>query len=407
MVSGPLRGVRILDLTHVWAGPLAVRFLADLGADVIKVEAPTGRGPRAFPSVPIGGWLGGEPGDDPWNRNAVFNKLARNRRSLCIDLKQADGRDLFLELVSMADIVVENFSAQAMNSLGLGYDALREANPRIIYLTMPGFGSTGPLSDRVAFGPTVEAMSGFTSMMGYSAEEPRNTAMALMDPVNATHATAALMTALQRRTATGQGCRLEMSLHEGGVNLCGPWLVDLQMGQRSVCVGNRHPEMAPHGVYPCKDDDTWIAIACADEAQWRALCTVIEALDAQQNLTARIADHDAIDGVISTWTRQHSKTLATERLQAAGVAAGAANTVPDMVDDPQVRHRGFFVPYEMFGTPMPGNPIKMPGLDPKEWTPCPPLGADNAEVLADWLDYTDAEIARFTKNRTLADEPPA
>ena len=124
MPDGPLRGVRILDLTHVWAGPLSVRVLADLGADVVKVERPYGRGPRSVVGTPLGGWLAGDPRDEPWNRNAIFVKLGRNRRSLCIDLNSESGRKAFLELVAVADVVIENFSARAMPSLELDYETL-------------------------------------------------------------------------------------------------------------------------------------------------------------------------------------------------------------------------------------------------------------------------------------------
>ena len=200
MADGPLRGVRILDLTHVWAGPLGTRIVADLGATVVKVENPMGRGPREFRGgLPIGGWLGGEPPKEPWNVNAVFVKLQRNKQSVAIDLKSEAGRDTFLDLVGAADVVMENFSARAMPSLGLGYEQLAAVNPRIIYLTMPGFGKTGPYRDRVAFGPSVEPMSGLTTVMGYGPDEPRNTAMALMDPITAVSATTAVVDALRRR----------------------------------------------------------------------------------------------------------------------------------------------------------------------------------------------------------------
>ena len=145
MVSGPLQGIKVLDLTHVWAGPLAMRFLADWGAEVVKIEAPYGRGPRVFPSEPIGGWMGGEPGAEPWNANALFTKLHRNRRSMCLDLKQDQGRRVLLQLVEQADVLVENFSANAMIELGLGYEVLAAANPRLIYVALPGYGTARTL----------------------------------------------------------------------------------------------------------------------------------------------------------------------------------------------------------------------------------------------------------------------
>ena len=157
-----------------------------------------------FPHRRLGGWIGGEPGDEPWNRNAIFVKLMRNRRSLCIDLKTDLGRDTFLDLVAEADVLMENFSSRVMASLGLDYKVLSSRNDQLIYVTMPGFGHEGPLKDRVAFGPTVEAMSGLTNIFGYGPEEPRNTAMALMDPITGMNAIAGVVTALQERRAHWQ-----------------------------------------------------------------------------------------------------------------------------------------------------------------------------------------------------------
>ena len=248
MRHGPLHGIRVLDLTHVWAGPLAVRFLADFGADVVRVEAPDGRGPRAIPYTPLGGWLGGAPGEDPWNNNAMFAKLMRNRRSLCLDLKTTVGRDILLALVEQADVLVENFSAGTLNELNLGDDVLHARNPKLIYISMPGFGSTGPLQDRVAFGPSAEALCGLADVFGYSPSEPRNTAMALLDPIGGCNAVAAVAQGLLDRDRSGAGEMLELALFEGGVGYNGPWLIDAQLDQPAECRGNQHPQMAPHGI---------------------------------------------------------------------------------------------------------------------------------------------------------------
>ena len=410
MADGPLRGVRILDLTHVWAGPLGTRILADLGATVVKVENPMGRGPREFRGgLPIGGWLGGEPPNEPWNVNAVFVKLQRNKQSVAIDLKSEAGRDAFLDLVGAADVVMENFSARAMPSLGLGYEQLAAVNPRIIYLTMPGFGKTGPYRDRVAFGPSVEPMSGLTTVMGYGPDEPRNTAMALMDPITAVSATTAVVDALRRRERTGFGAYVEMSLHEGGVAYSGPWLIDAQLAEdrRTIGpIGNRHPEMAPHGIYRCAGDDAWVAVACRDDADWRALCTLIPELNPATELETRFRDQERIDAIIAAWTASRSKTAAAATLQTAGVPAGPVNITPDMTADPQVQARGFFVPLEPGPTPIPGNPIKMTGIGSDDWTPCPRLGGNNRAVLKDWLDYADERISALEAAGVLVDRPP-
>jgi crotonobetainyl-CoA:carnitine CoA-transferase CaiB-like acyl-CoA transferase len=387
-------------------------MLSDLGAQVVKVEAPYGRGPQVYPAEPLGGWLGGEPGDDPWNNNALFVKLHRNRRSLCLDLKQESGKTLLLELVAEADVIIENFSAGAMRNMGLGYETLRAANPGIIYVTMPGFGASGPYSDRVAFGPIVEPMSGLTTMLGYGPDEPRNSAMALMDPIAATHAVAAVVTAIRQRQQAGRGSLVELSLHEGGVSYNGPWLLDEQLGADPRCIGNRHPNMAPHGIYPCQGVDQWLALACEDDEQWRALLVLLAADSAIGELhpawqfAERQIYADQIDTIICRWTAARDKNLLTERLQQSGVPAGPVRTTPEMTTDPQVQHREFFVPYERFGTPMPGNPIHMSDLDSSQWSRCPALGEHNREVLADWLGYDEQQIDELHDAKVLHDRPP-
>lgn len=407
MAEGPLRGIRILDLTHVWAGPLGTRILSDLGAEMVKIEAPYGRGPQKAVYTPIGGWIGGEAGSEPWNSNAIFVKLARNSRSVCIDLKSKAGRETLLKLVQVADVIIENFSARAMPSLGLDYETLRSTNPRIIYVTMPGYGSYGPYRDWVAFGPSVEPMSGITNVTGYSKEQPFNTAMALMDPIEAVSLTAAVVTALRQRQRTKKGARVEMSLHEAGVSYSGPWLIEHQLGGNIEPIGNRHPQMAPHGVYPCQGDDEWVAVACRNDTEWESLCAMIDGdLDPSASLAQRKRDQGMIDTLISAWTRSRLKTHAAEELQAGGVPAGAVNTTPDMTADPQVRQRRFFVPLEPFDTPMPGSPIKLNGSSCSDWTPCPKLGADNARILKDWLDYPIEEITELERKGVLLNKPP-
>ena len=443
MADGPLRGARILDLTHVWAGPLATRILADLGARVVKIEAPMGRGPRNYRGgLPIGGWLGGAQPAEPWNANAVFVKLQRNKGSVALDLKAPAGRETFLELAAVADVVMENFSARAMPDLGLDYEDVAKVNARIVYVSMPGFGKSGPYRDRVAFGPTAESMSGLATVMGYGPEEPRNTTMALMDPIAAVGAAAAVVDALRRRERTGKGMRVELSLHEGGVAFCAPWLVEAQLGGTAARRGNRHPRMAPHGVYPCAGDDEWVSIACPDDADWQALCVLVGGLPPDADIAWRQAHEDRIDAAIAAWTRPQAKQQAAAKMQAAGVPAGPVNTTPDMTADPQVRARGFFVALEpsagvregntprmkkasagvregerlacetpprrseLNSTPMPGNPIKMAGTSSGDWTPCPRLGADNRAVLKDWLNYDDNRINALEAAGVLVDKPP-
>ena len=384
--TGPLAGVRILDLTHVWAGPLGTRILGDLGADVVKVERPMGRG--GVSGTPgAGNYPGGEKGEDPWNRQATFLKLNRNKRSLAIDLKKPEGRRVFLDLVRVADVVIENFSARSMPALGLGYDVLREANERIIYVSMPGYGRTGPYSDRVAYGPSVEAMTGLNAVMGYSPAEPRNTAVALPDPIGGVTAAAAVVTALNRREATGRGAFVERSMHESGVSLMGEFLVERQLGGNPQPMGNAHPAHAYSDVLRTRGEDEWIAVTCKTEAERATLGEII--------------DGDASD---------HDKHDLTARLQAAGIAAGPVTIAPDILADPQVSARRYFVRLEredLPSMPMPGSPMVVDGdFERPYWYVAPRLGEHNRQVLEDWLGHEAEETVRLEREGVLVDRPP-
>ena len=384
--TGPLAGVRILDLTHVWAGPLGTRILGDLGADVVKIERPMGRG--GVSGTPgAGNYPGGEKGEDPWNRQATFLKLNRNKRSLAIDLKKPEGRRVFLDLVRVADVVIENFSARSMPALDLGYDVLREANERIIYVSMPGYGRTGPYSDRVAYGPSVEAMTGLNAVMGYSPEEPRNTAVALPDPIGGVTAAAAVVTALNRRESTGRGAFVERSMHESGVSLLGEFLVERQLGANPQPMGNAHPAHAYSDVLRTRGKDEWIAVTCKTEA-----------------------DRATLDEIINGDASDHDKHDLTARLQAAGSAAGPVTIAPDILADPQVSARRYFVRLEredLPSMPMPGSPMVIDGdFERSYWYVAPRLGEHNRQVLEDWLGYELDETAHLERDGVLVDRPP-
>ena len=406
MAKGPLENVRILDLTHVWAGPLATRILGDLGAQILKVEPPMGRGPQVYPTVPLGGFIGGVPGDEPWNVNAVFVKLMRNKKSLALNLKTETGRSAFLELVAVCDVVIENFSARAMAGLRLDYEHLKQVNPQIIHVAMPGYGLSGPYSERVAFGPTVEPMSGLTSVMGYSADEPRATAMAIPDPTSAVNAAAAVVTALRLREQTGEGQLVEMSLHESATSYAGPWLIDTQLGHEPERIGNRHPKLAPHGIYPCEGEDDWVAIGCRTDSEYRALCDIGDLpLDRGWTLEDRLANQNVLDAAIVKWTRTLPHESVVDSLCDANVPAGKVLDTAGMLVNPHSISRGFFVPLEK-GTPMPGNPIKMDAISSEDWEPCPKLGEHNEQVLSEWLDYEPDQIQTLYDDGVIVNRPP-
>lgn len=415
----PLSGVRILDLTRVWSGPLATRVLGDLGAEVIKVEHPVARGPaRVADPDPIRAsfYPGNDPGDDPWNRSAAFNKLNRNKLSLTLDLSHPAGLEAMRRLAAISDAVIENYSPRVMGNLGLGYDVLSELNPGIILVSMPGYGLDGPMRDRVAYGSTLDAESGVAALMGYEDGGPQRLGVALPDPVAGFHAVAALLTALVQRRATGLGQHIDLSQLESMTVFVGDAVVGYQLtGVRPGRHGNRHPHYAPCGVYRCSGEDAWVAIAVEAEEQWAALCRTI----ARDDLTSgerfataasRRTHHDQIDALISSWTATCTPREAMDRLQAAGVPAGAVLDAAGLHSDLHLRDRGFFVRLEHPSAgahDYPGQPIRFSETPAVFRGDAPRLGEHNRTVLQGLLNYSDDQIAAMDAGGTIATRPPA
>ncbi|MEE8422670.1 MAG: CoA transferase [Dehalococcoidia bacterium] len=415
-LAPPLRGVRVLDLTRVWAGPVAARILGDLGADVIRVEAPSGRGPAVIRRPGRGAdFPDGDPGERPWNRQGLFNKLNRNKRSLALNLKEPRGRELFLALVAESDVVIENFSARVMPGLGLDYDRLREAKPDIIYLAMPAFGLDGPRRDYIGFGSSIEPSSGFTALMGYSADEPRITAAGVSDPIAGTTAAAAILSALEHRDATGSGAFLELSQQQAGINFIGEHLIERQLsGHEPERRGNAHPEFAPHGVYRCRGDDNWIALTTRDERDWAALDAVSGRGWGDDTrfatVEARRRNQAALDAEIEAWTEGSDKSELTRALQSAGVPAGPVLSAPEWLADAHLEARGYFVELDhpdAGRNRWDGSPIMAGGeRDYDWWTAAPTLGGDNEAILGGVLGLSQPEIDKLYEGGVIADRPP-
>ena len=324
--GAPLRGIKVLDMTHVWSGPLGVRLLADLGADVIKVESLDGRGgaviPPGSPETEVA------PGLQPWNHQPLHNKLNRNRRGLALNLKTPEGRDIFLRLTDWADLLIENFSARALPSLGLGHEVLAERNPRLIHLAMPGFGLSGPYRPYVAYGPSIEPMTGLGALMGYSDEEPRVTSTAVLDAMSGTMASVAAIDALLTRQRTGDGALVELSQHEAGILFNGESMVRRQLADGEPHrLGNALATCAPSGVYRCAGEDEWIAIVVHTEQQWQSLATLAASGwrqdDRFADMAARTAHREVLDSAVEGFTRPWDKLQLMAALQQIGVPAGA------------------------------------------------------------------------------------
>jgi crotonobetainyl-CoA:carnitine CoA-transferase CaiB-like acyl-CoA transferase len=407
----PLAGVRILDLTRIWSGPLATRILGDLGAEVIKIEAPHGRGPRDS------GRSGMEPPpggpDRPWNRQPLFNKLNRNKKSVAVDLKRAEGREAFLRLVGSCDVVIENFSARAMPSLGLDYDTLRKTNPGIIYAPMPALGASGPYRDYVGLGPSIEPLSGLTALMGYSEREPRVTSQAITDAAAGVTAAVEVMTALWRRQETRRGALLDLSQGEAMSAYLGEFFIREQLGQSPARIGNAHAEFAPHGVYRCSGDDEWIAIAVTGEDEWTAFAALADRGWGEepgfQTREDRRANAAALDREIEEWTAGLDKAVLEGALLERGIAAGAVLSAPELQQDATLVGRSYFAELSTPDTGLhryDGSPIEVDGSrDYEWWRGAPGLGEHNREVLLS-AGYDDAEIDALYEAGVVVDGPP-
>ena len=384
--SSPLSDIRILDLTRVWAGPLATRILADFGAEVIKISDPR---------VPIDR-MGG-----------TNNKLNRNKPNIALRLDHQSGRDTFLELTATADVVVENFRPRVMRNFNLTYQDLRAVRPDIIMCSMPGFGTTGKYADYPAFGPSVEAMTGIPSMMGYEGGPPRTSALAYPDPVSALNSVAAIMTALNHRGRTGQGQFIDLALIEGPICQIGEYIAaHSRTGIQPPRVGNAHPDHAPYGVYPARGEDEWIAICVTSDAQWDAMRRMIGRPESAEfaDESARRRHADRLDAIIADWTRQHDAAQLADALQSVGIAAGRASKNYQLLADPHLNRRGFFVQIDepdVGPKTYPGQAIRMNGINPDAWIPSARLGERTRPILAQLLGMSEAHVARLEKDETI------
>ena len=287
-----LRGVRVLDLTQVWAGPHATMFLADWGAEVIRIESTHWfvggtRGQMVHPPKEAvllqKGYLCAypdwEPEPNPWNKFPMFQSHARNKLSMTLDLRRPDGLEILWDLARTADVLIENNAKETMDGLGVTYDAVRRVRPDIIMIRMPGYGLTGEYEEWRAFGPQMEAVAGHTSLWGYTdldTSNRNNTFVA--DAGSGMTAAAAALMALLHRQRTGEGQFIELDQTENVATFLGEAFADYTMnGRVPTTLGNRHPTMAPHGAYPCDGEDEWLAVSVSTDAEWRGLCAAMDA----------------------------------------------------------------------------------------------------------------------------------
>ena len=414
--SGPLRGVRVLDFTTAWAGPMATRSLAFLGAQVIKIEPPTkldswrgtyrGGVPERYPDR--------DPGDRPYNRNALFNTQSHDKWSFSLDLKKPGAVDLVLELARDADVAIANYSAGVLDRLGVGYGELIKVNPGIVVVEMPAFGVGGPMTRHVGMGKTMEAANGMASLMGYGEGRPALTGPAYLDPVGGLNGAAAVVTALWQRAQTGRGAHIEVAQTEAAAHWIGEYILEqLATGRSWQPRGNRVPGWAPHDAYRSSGDDEWVTIAVRSDDEWQALCQIIGRADlAESDLYRRSenrwANQDQLREHITEWTRQRTKHEAAAQLQAASVPAAPVNYGPDITHDPVLRQQGFIVTLDH---PQAGR-HEYPSLAFRlDRTPgqmrvaAPCYGQHNLDVLEGILGLGAAIIKELYDSGAVADDP--
>lgn len=390
-----LAGIRVLDFTHVLAGPFATRILGDMGADVVKVST----GERE-----IGSADGAHPYYLMWNRN---------KRSLALNMANPEARPFARRLCEKADIVIDNFSVGVLDRWGLGYDAVAEKNAGVIYIQMSGMGDGGPWSNYVTYAPTVHALAGLTHLTGIPGREDIGIGFSYNDHLSGLHGATAALVALEARRASGRGQRIDIAQFEIGVGFGGPSLLDFFAGGRAARpVGNRLPYdvAAPHNCYPCAgarseavEDERWVAIACMDEDQWRGLCRVMGEpawTHDKRFATAagRAANVDELDELIAAWTGERMASEVMQVCQAEGVPAGVVQNGADLAEhDPHVAAAGFL---HRFSDPHPAGvevfadllPLRFGETPADEYRRPSALGEDNVTVLEDWLGLSRAEV---------------
>jgi crotonobetainyl-CoA:carnitine CoA-transferase CaiB-like acyl-CoA transferase len=410
MAQLPLDGVRVLDLSQVFAGPTCTRILAELGADVIKVEA------RQRLDVPRNLIMtDNDIGDQPWNRACYFAVHNAGKRGITLDLTVEQGRDLFSRLIPQSDVLVESFTPRVMAAFGLDYEAVCKLRPDIIMLSMSGYGQTGPYRDWSAYGMGLEPASGISAATGYRDGPPIRSGFAFTDPLTGVLAAGAVLAALHYRQRTGRGQYIDLSQHEGAIALVGAALMDYQMnGRLAERMGNRSSWAAPQGCYRCRGDDDWLAISIENDEEWAAFCHATGhpewAGDERfADVLARHENHDALDALIEGWTREQDHYEAFHLLQRAGVKAGPVLNGKELLLDPHFRERHHFdlVDHPVLGRrPVPRHlAARFDRFKPRVDSAAPLLGQHNREVLQGILGLSDEELTSLEAEGVIGTTP--
>ena len=361
-------------------------------------------------SVRNGVYPDAEPGAQWWNRMSLWNKMNRSKRSLCLDIKGPGGREVFEQLVASSDIVINNYSPRGVRSLGIDHLTLRSIKADLVTVAMSGYGATGPGSEAVSWGPILDAASGLAATTGYADSGPYKQGLAFPDPVGGTHGAAAALAAWWQHLETTDAVHVDLSQLETLLAVAGDQILETCLTGRSPARrGARSSCYAPAGVYRCSGPDRWLALTVYGPDDWDRLVGVIPELGRPDwvEVANRRADHDEIDQLITEWTMLMDPHQAMARLQGAGLAAAVASTNQDLVEDPQLRDRGFMVDVEQPGCGSrlyPGSPFLV-DTQPLVIGAAPTLGADNGSIL-DELGVDREQQRTLAEAGTIAEAPP-
>ncbi|MDD4859528.1 MAG: CoA transferase [Dehalococcoidales bacterium] len=397
----PLSGIRVTDFSWVAAGPWCTRYLATMGAEVIKIESSK----RIDFTRKTGPFAEGMKGV---NQSAYFNMWNQSKKSCTINLTSPKGKEIVKRLVAKSDIVVENFGYGTLENLGLDYDNLKKIKPDIIMVSSSGFGKTGPQKKFLTYGRNLQAASGLSYLTGYPGGAMGVTVI-WSDVLTGNTSAFAVMLALHHRRRTGRGQYIDVSMFESTAIQLPEFMMDYAMNQRNASrTGNRSLALAPQNAYRCKGDDRWVAIEVASE-KWVDFCRALGepawSHDARfQTLFGRLENAAELDSNIEMWTRERTPDEVVTALQKFGIAAGPSSDLHDIVNDKSLYDRGTLVTVnhpEMGEKTGPGLPWTMSGTEPYH-TAAPIIGQDNDYVFRDLLGMKDAEIEALTAEGALS-----
>jgi crotonobetainyl-CoA:carnitine CoA-transferase CaiB-like acyl-CoA transferase len=401
-----LAGIRVLDLSRVVAGPYCTMLLADLGADVIKVERP-GRGDD------LREWRGrtGRGG-----MSAVFAAINRNKRGIALDLQHADGARILRDLASRSHVVIENFVPSVADRLGIGYEAVRALNPGIVYVSVSGFGQTGPYAQRPGYNTIAQGMGGLMGVTGMPGDPPTRAGGSIADVAAAYLAFGGIGAALVHQLRTGAGQHLDVNLLGATLGLLpDPVAHFFDSGKRPARVGNRNPTLTPAEAF--RTGDGWLNVVLMNPAQWERFCRVLgdETLRTEARFATnleRLQNHDEMRARVEAALSGATTAEWVARFEAAAIAAGPIYELDEVFDDPQVQHLGLLAEvlqptYEAHDgrARMLGFPFRASGTPPSIRRPAPLLGEHTAEVLTEVLGFGPAEIARLVEAGAIALAP--